>query len=484
MLEAKAHKQIKRFLHQASSPWPHNLTLSRLVARSLRRRDNTLVELDFTSQDHWWLGLLIPLCLDTSGGVLVLSSKQRRHFLQVELPKVKAGGLSLPIWEEPFPPLGSQLWILNFPELINAYKQGFLASRQLIIPEAEKLADNLRDAMSITIATEDWERLRRTYPSIEAEVVQLHEKLSRRLFAHASRKDALVKLDGSEVLALKDLIGVFKESPYPWPELSHIHSKDWVSWAKLDHRLLSWSWHLQPLDPFNQLKLILSDKQPSLLLTKSLENYSLISQWNSKVLNNKVKVKLGTPILQEPISLFVPYRQPLPNTETFSLHLLDLSRRLILGQAGLTMILLDDDELRTKLTAQLAAEYGLRVVHEATAPEINGVICCRFSWWIEHQAQLPLPDQLIIALLPLKSLENPLTSARVELMKRQGHDWFRELLLPEALNILQQSLNPIRASSGAPRVAILDGRIRARSWGQEVLRTLEPWTPITRLLPN
>ena len=67
MLEARAHKQLKSLLRQSSYPWPHNLTLSRLVARSLRRGDNTLIQIAHSGQDSWWLGLLIPLCLKPAG---------------------------------------------------------------------------------------------------------------------------------------------------------------------------------------------------------------------------------------------------------------------------------------------------------------------------------------------------------------------------------------------------------------------------------
>ena len=57
MLEAQAHHQIKTLLRQEESDWPHHLTLS-LVARSLRRRDTTLVQLPPSSSERWWLGLL------------------------------------------------------------------------------------------------------------------------------------------------------------------------------------------------------------------------------------------------------------------------------------------------------------------------------------------------------------------------------------------------------------------------------------------
>ena len=33
-------------------------------------------------------------------------------------------------------------------------------------------------------------------------------------------------------------------------------------------------------------------------------------------------------------------------------------------------------------------------------------------------------------------------------------------------------------------MAILDGRLRGRSWGDQVLNRLEPWIPLQRLLPE
>lgn len=45
MLEAQAHSHLKTLLRQGESNWPHHLTLSRLVGRSLRRGDRTLLRL-------------------------------------------------------------------------------------------------------------------------------------------------------------------------------------------------------------------------------------------------------------------------------------------------------------------------------------------------------------------------------------------------------------------------------------------------------
>ena len=153
-----------------------------------------------------------------------------------------------------------------------------------------------------------------------------------------------------------------------------------------------------------------------------------------------------------------------------------------MGQAGLTIILINDQQLRLQLTSSLAAEFGRRVVEATTAPDSNGVVTCDWNWWLVHQCELPEPDQIIVGLLPIASLDNPLTAARVERLKQQGEDWFRDLLLPEALCLIPSAIAPLRRSGG--RLAVLDGRLRGRSWGDEVLQRLEPWIPLQRLLPN
>jgi ATP-dependent DNA helicase DinG len=150
---------------------------------------------------------------------------------------------------------------------------------------------------------------------------------------------------------------------------------------------------------------------------------------------------------------------------------------------GLTVVLLDDDALRHSLTAGLAAEFGSQVVHESTAPEGNGVVCARWDWWLQHQQRLPMPCQLVVALLPIASLEDPLTAARVENLRRQGRDWFRERLLPDGIGRLQRGVAGLRRQGGG-RLAVLDGRLRSRGWGQQVLHALEPWVALNRLLPR
>ena len=86
MLEAHAHHELKALLRReglgAHEGWPHQLSLCRLVARSLRRGDRTLVRLTPGSEPGWLLGLLVPLALGETPVVLVLSTTQRTIVLR------------------------------------------------------------------------------------------------------------------------------------------------------------------------------------------------------------------------------------------------------------------------------------------------------------------------------------------------------------------------------------------------------------------
>ena len=290
-------------------------------------------------------------------------------------------------------------------------------------------------------------------------------------------------MPGSALVSLRDLIGLLGAAPEPWTEFLTLQPSQWASWAHLDQHLLQWTWTLQPLEPLQTLHGLL-EQHPSILLQTDGVSLERIRRTGGKSTESGavVDIQLHDRMRTEPLRLFAPRRQPLPNTAIYAEHLLDQCRRLILGRRGLTVILLDDPGLRQKLTTELAGEFGSRVIHQDTAPDVNGVICCGWSWWMNHQNQLPALDQLIIALLPMSSLEDPLTAARVESLKQLGQDWFRDLLLPEALAKLVPAITPLRQSGG--RLAILDGRVRARSWGKQVLRALEPWSPLQRLLPD
>ncbi len=481
MLEVNSHKHLKKYYQNNLALWPHNLTLTRLVSRSLSRQDNTLIQLSGDSKNSWWPGLLIPLSLHNNNIVLILSERQCRLLFEVELPKLRSSKLGFDYVEGiELTPSDKKIWVLRYQDLVFANEKDLLKNRQLIFPESEFMSTELRESMSITITPKDWEDLIASHSSFEASILAVHERLSRSLFSHSVSSDAVIRIDHRELLALKEILKDDLPLEMPWKRALNAVNNEWVTWAKLDHQKLSWDWYIQPLLPLKTLSGLLS-KNTLLMLTNSGQTDSSFLDLNSKEFSFTVKVNLGNKFNQEPVPLFVPKRQPLPNTSYFYSHIIRQCQRLILARNYATIILVDDLQLRLQITSELAAEFGLRVVHEATNIETNGIICCSCNWWIVNQYNLPTPDQLIFPIIPLPTLESPWIAAKVEMLKHQGRDWFREFLFPETINILLKSLAIIRGKG--VRVAILDGRIHSRSWGKLIFEALEPWVALERLLP-
>jgi ATP-dependent DNA helicase DinG len=489
MQEARAHASLKQLLRQdGGARWPHHLTLSRLVARSLQRGDHSLVRIQPGSDPSWLLGLLVPAVLSPRPTALVVSDPLRRRLLQRELPKLATAGLTTPCWEGTGVPAGDGIWLLDHREWLEAAAGGSLGRRQLLIPEGEQLADALRGAMGLTLANHDWEQLRRAAPGIRDGLLTIHERLSRRvLAAPAGPGRDLVALTAEADHPLLELLERAGPLPRVWERWRRAARAGWASWARLDTTLLQWQWQRQPLEPLRDHPELLSGR--GVVITALCGQQTLPglpagerSETSGPGFRPSLAVLLGDPPLQEALPVFLPRRQPLPNGPAYPQHLLEGCRRLILGRSGLTVILLDDATLRRQLLSSLAADFGSRVVHERTAPESNGVLCCRWSWWIAHHDRLPPPEQIVVGLLPLASLEDPLVMARVRACKQTGDDWFRSLLLPESIDRLQRATAPLRRCGG--RLAILDGRVRGRSWGRQVLEGLEPWELLQRLLPD
>jgi ATP-dependent DNA helicase DinG len=479
MLEAQSHIRLKHLLEgRGGSNWPHHLTLARLTARSLRRGDHSLFPISADCSEEWLLSLLLPVMLSSEPVVLLASTALQQRLIQRELPQLAAAGLQRPLWQGSSAPAGNGVWLISPNELVQVWQQGALGVHQLVCAEAEQLEELLRQAQAIRISPQDWDRLGRARPDLSQALLQLHERMSRRLLNRPLGRSPRLSIAPEEEAPLRLLLRGQVDLPEPWPQWLGSAGTSWTSWAITDPQLLQWTLERQPLLPLQSLSGLLLQRGAVLVGAWMPEGQRL----HDLGLRQPVIVPLRDLQRQDALPLFAPPRQPLPNGQSFANHLLDQCRRLVLGQGGLSLVLVDDDPLRQWLTSALASEFGRRVDHEQTAPEVNGVICCRWGWWLEHQALLPQPCQLVACCLPIASLEDPLTAARVEAMRRTGRDWFREMLLPEALEKLQRAVAPLRRS-GTGRLAVLDGRLRGRSWGQRVLEALEPWEPLEQLLP-
>jgi ATP-dependent DNA helicase DinG len=267
MLEAQAHHQLKALLQrEGGEPWPHHLSLSRLVARSLHRCDHTLVRLAPGSDPAWLIGLLVPLALSETPLALVVSAPLRQRLLQMELPRLAAADpqLALPCVEGP-EPCSARVWLLSHEELVQAWRLGRLGDRQLVIPEAEHLDGALRQALEIRLEPGHWDQLGRAHPAAQSSLIELHGRLSRLVLSRPHRQ-RLVALAESDEAPLRQLLTLLQPLPPPWDRWLASGMEPgpgpaaWTSWARVDPQLLHWTLHRQPLDPLQSLSGLLTGR--------------------------------------------------------------------------------------------------------------------------------------------------------------------------------------------------------------------------------
>jgi ATP-dependent DNA helicase DinG len=187
----------------------------------------------------------------------------------------------------------------------------------------------------------------------------------------------------------------------------------------------------------------------------------------------------------ETIRLYLPDGVPMPNTPEFQSALVQQIHRLIVASSvasGLIVLIIEDLPLKAQIASILASEFGSRVQVETSSVDDNGILITGWEFWQQHQRFLSIPQLLVVATLPIPSLEDPRVAGRVAHYKRLRQDWFRLYLLPEALNKLQRAIAPVRGQQGV--VALLDSRVLHRSYGHQVLLALSPYARVNYIDPS
>ncbi len=110
---------------------------------------------------------------------------------------------------------------------------------------------------------------------------------------------------------------------------------------------------------------------------------------------------------------------------------------------------------------------------------IGMLLCATHSFWEGVDVRGRALRLVCIDRLPFKVPTDPVRKARAELVKKRGGDAFADIAVAEAALALKQGAGRLlRDVDDAGIVAILDGRLRTRSYGPVLLRTLPPMTRI------
>jgi len=500
VIEVEVHKSLRNILRSRTEPaWPHHLTMARLVARALRLRRSALIQTSAypcSREQRYELSYLMPLLMWEGPTILVTPATVQERLLRLDIPQLL----------EQYPPGGSKFPpkpIQTYPSaseskgLLLITPQDWLAdrlqARQLpsgiatVIDWADDLETLAREQLTVSLQQQDWNELIELYPARAKAIRQAKVKLTQSVFEHPPNPYNCYLISPTEEQILQQLIETLSLGADTARESRKNFWHQWsregqLRWAQIDRSRGSFSLYCTPLDLAPILGPIWS-QQPVVLIGAALELEANAPIYRMNLgLGELTSVKFSSDRHNEIIQLYLPKRLPMPNTPQFQPALLSQLRTLLcmsLAVAGLTVILVEDVPLKQRVGAILASEFGSRVRVETSAIDENGILVTGWKFWRDYQELLGPPHLLIIATLPLPSLENPLVAGRVAYYKKRRLDWFRLYLLPEALRELHWATATLRESQGV--VALLDSRVIHRSYGHQVLAALSPYARIDYL---
>ncbi|ELS02757.1 hypothetical protein Xen7305DRAFT_00024750 [Xenococcus sp. PCC 7305] len=503
MIEVEVHSSLKDFLReQGNRDWPHHLTMARLVARTLRLGRSALMQTGSSSK-RYCTSYLMPVLLGDWSVIIVIPELKQAHLINQEIPNLQKWlGINKQVrigtkWQT-----GDQLLITSPQNWIRdrVYQENkFPKQIPTIIDRADHLEEWAIQQLTISLEVSDWDNLLQTNPQ-DAELIRNSRvKLTKAIFNHPvnpyqcyvleqPERDILVYI--LQILAKKQALTpkfaqfwhLFNSPHHPFRLNSQPSPLLWVS---RETSTGFFSLHIAPAEVAIALNPIWR-QQPVVFIGSFLDRESQAPVYREKFgLPEMLCLQYSPNRQQECLRLYLPDRFPLPNNPQFRSAFIEQARILVgfsRNNQQPAVILIEDVPLRAQVAAALAAQIGSQVQVDSTEVTDTGILVTGWQFWKQHQDQLPTPKLLIIATLPLPSLENPLVASRVAHLKRGRKDWFRLYLLPTALNIIQQTIIPVRESQGI--IALLDNRVNSRSYGKAILSALEPCARINYIDPT
>jgi ATP-dependent DNA helicase DinG len=193
--------------------------------------------------------------------------------------------------------------------------------------------------------------------------------------------------------------------------------------------------------------------------------------------------------------LYLPTQLPDPSAATHTSAVVDTAVPLIEASAGGAFVLFTSHRALQR-AAQLMrdrwtelGDFPLLVQGEAPREQLlrrfresgNAVLLGTASFWEGVDVKGDALRLVIIEKLPFSSPDDALTKARIEHLKANGGNAFREYQLPEAALALKQGVGRlIRSETDRGVVVICDPRLVDKPYGR-VFRASLPPMPVTRL---
>ncbi|MEE8348599.1 MAG: ATP-dependent DNA helicase [Acidobacteriota bacterium] len=212
------------------------------------------------------------------------------------------------------------------------------------------------------------------------------------------------------------------------------------------------------------------------------------------------KARLGIPEPEEVVTnsefnyaeqaiLYIPGHLPEPRSPDYITHALQDIREILTLTEGNAFLLFTSFAQMNRVHDRLAQEIPYPLLRQGDLPKnrlldvfretSHAVLCATSSFWQGVDVQGDSLRAVIIDKLPFLVPTEPLVAARIAWLDKEGENSFLRYSVPEAIITLKQGLGRlIRSHQDRGILAVLDSRLRTRSYGRLFLQSL-PNCPVT-----
>ena len=480
MLEARTHRYLKGFLKQNPSNWQHLYSFGRIIASFVRKKENLLINSEIFLTKEWFPGILITLFLNQENSKFIVPEYQLQYLLNDHLPLYEKLGFHFSVKNNQIIFSQHKIFIQTLSSLVDDYCQSNFEKQNIIIADAGSLKKDLKNILKITLHKKDWSNYVDSFLREKNEYFKIYDFLKKKFFLRSFQNQTLMSLNIEEANLLKKVIKQNANHSDKFIKLNKAISSGWAFWINLDHDKFEWSLEAEPIDQFAEINQLLIKNNMIFLSSSRRDNF-----FKRYLTKNDIKIASSltfkSSFTEKNIIIYIPSKLLLPNDPSFIKSTIDNCKKFSFLSKGVSIFLTNEDSFKIKLATELASIYGKRVLLENPPKIDNQIVCSSYDWWINKLHLICPPDQIIIPLLPFPNMVEPINQETISFFRSQSNNWFREFMFPEALQLIDKAVSPLRKNSG--KLVFLDGRISNRKWGRDMLEMIQPQKVITYMYP-
>ncbi len=270
------------------------------------------------------------------------------------------------------------------------------------------------------------------------------------------------------------------------------HSReDYVYWVEISTRRrgIKYSLFAAPIEIAEELHKQLFSKIKPIILTSA----TLATNNNFEFIKARFGIKdsqellLGSPFdYKQNVLLYLPGKieDPTEKFEIFQKQALENIKKIIDIMKGRIFILFTSYRMLNVIYGDIALSYkDINLLRQGDKPRYEllkdfkknerSVLFGVATFWQGVDVPGKSLECVIITKLPFSVPDDPITEARIELIKSRGENPFLKYQVPQAITVFKQGFGRlIRSKSDRGVVAILDPRIKTRYYGRAFIRAL------------